>query len=674
MYTGGLGVDVVESPDHHNPSTEASHVIKEVVLVSPGVQPPLPPPISLSVLQLVVSSFRNIKEALASHKGLDAVHLVTHGTEGDISLGGEHITPDNATSFRDAFAAIGRSLNTSGELLLYGCNIAQGEQGLKLLQVIHGMAGASSVSGASHDVTVSEGNASCELDVTYPPRENVQPSSHLFDLADTGWIGALAMPVNNLPPDPNAIPNTGIPTSTSIPLSVTDTAGANLDVTLTVVSGTLNVIPAIGLTTSAGIGTTSLHLIGTIEDVNDTLATLSYTPTIFFLGNDTLTINTTDTDTADTAPLSTVTIHVFSAPENVLPPVDFVALQNIGGPIPFLINDTTPGANLNVTLSVTSGTLSVLDPMSIATGNGTNNLQLAGPLSDVNNALVTLGYIPNSSSLSDDTLTITTTDTVSTLIANSTATIHFIAVPTSIPSFDFSLPQNFVPPSPFTGGSVFGESDFSPFGPLGFTPQTTSSPFFDPTLSTFGPDVNFPLGLPSGPPPGLVAILPFLGGATNAAPPPAPDTPHNVPTPEGTSGAAGSTAASGTTGQTTTREPLAIKNVNLTKDTPPPGIPIPEIILRLFTGGTLGSHLGDPLQQKAAITVDENMTNTGTSAQARTKVKDNNNFITTTDAYRLQYSFTPNSDTSGRQQKDHGAYIMDQAKQAARVAVNFIRW
>ncbi|MEI7339535.1 putative Ig domain-containing protein [Pectobacterium carotovorum] len=60
-----------------------------------------------------------------THTGYDAIHILSHGNEGQVRLG--NLTLDNATAeARSAdLAKLGTALTQDGDLLLYGCDIAQ---------------------------------------------------------------------------------------------------------------------------------------------------------------------------------------------------------------------------------------------------------------------------------------------------------------------------------------------------------------------------------------------------------------------------------------------------------------------------------------------------------------------------------------------------------------------
>jgi len=65
----------------------------------------------------------------AAYSNLDAIHLLSHGSSGTIDLGLLSLTEANLNDYTDILAQIGTSLSETGDILLYGCNIADGVTG-----------------------------------------------------------------------------------------------------------------------------------------------------------------------------------------------------------------------------------------------------------------------------------------------------------------------------------------------------------------------------------------------------------------------------------------------------------------------------------------------------------------------------------------------------------------
>ncbi|MEC5206748.1 hypothetical protein QF022_001704 [Vogesella perlucida] len=76
------------------------------------------------------SATAQITQILAQYHNLAAVHLLSHGSEGALYLGAETLSAANLAAQQTALAAWGSALSASGDFLLYGCDVAKGDQGM----------------------------------------------------------------------------------------------------------------------------------------------------------------------------------------------------------------------------------------------------------------------------------------------------------------------------------------------------------------------------------------------------------------------------------------------------------------------------------------------------------------------------------------------------------------
>lgn len=97
-----------------------------------------------------------IAQWAATQSGLDAIHILSHGSEGTINLGSNALTEASLASAttQAELAELGRALTTDGDLLLYGCDIAAGN-GTALLAGLAQATGAdvaasTDLTGAAH--------------------------------------------------------------------------------------------------------------------------------------------------------------------------------------------------------------------------------------------------------------------------------------------------------------------------------------------------------------------------------------------------------------------------------------------------------------------------------------------------------------------------------------------
>ncbi|GAB5404685.1 MAG: hypothetical protein Aurels2KO_29160 [Aureliella sp.] len=95
-----------------------------------------------------------ITEALAGRTGIDALHVVSHGSEGEVALGNTRLTAESLSLYADHFAAWNASLSSGADLLIYGCDLASSEDGRDLVNSLAALTNADVA--ASEDLT---GNA-----------------------------------------------------------------------------------------------------------------------------------------------------------------------------------------------------------------------------------------------------------------------------------------------------------------------------------------------------------------------------------------------------------------------------------------------------------------------------------------------------------------------------------
>lgn len=93
-----------------------------------------------------------IAEALSIYtKNLDAVHVISHGNDRGIQLGGTFLDQDQLMSRGDLVSGWGDALSRDADLLLYGCDLAGSTEGKALIDYLAGLTGADVA--ASTDLT-----------------------------------------------------------------------------------------------------------------------------------------------------------------------------------------------------------------------------------------------------------------------------------------------------------------------------------------------------------------------------------------------------------------------------------------------------------------------------------------------------------------------------------------
>ncbi|MEA5540321.1 DUF4347 domain-containing protein [Limnoraphis robusta Tam1] len=82
---------------------------------------------------VILDSNRNgveqITEVLANYDNLDSVQILSHGDSAVLQLGNSSLDNGNIESYENQLQQWGKALSENGDILLYGCNVAEGEQG-----------------------------------------------------------------------------------------------------------------------------------------------------------------------------------------------------------------------------------------------------------------------------------------------------------------------------------------------------------------------------------------------------------------------------------------------------------------------------------------------------------------------------------------------------------------
>jgi VCBS repeat-containing protein len=92
--------------------------------------------------------------ALSGRTGIDAIHVISHGGAGELQLGTGVLNADSmSTQYVDDLAVIRQSLSEQADILVYGCEFAQGETGQAAVDMLADFTGADVQ--ASNDLTGS---------------------------------------------------------------------------------------------------------------------------------------------------------------------------------------------------------------------------------------------------------------------------------------------------------------------------------------------------------------------------------------------------------------------------------------------------------------------------------------------------------------------------------------
>ena len=97
--------------------------------------------IEVVVLDSKQDGLSQIAQWAQTHTGYDAIHIISHGAEGEINLGSLNLDTAAIATRTSDLAALGASLTRDGDVLLYGCNVATGV-GQNFISAISSVTGA----------------------------------------------------------------------------------------------------------------------------------------------------------------------------------------------------------------------------------------------------------------------------------------------------------------------------------------------------------------------------------------------------------------------------------------------------------------------------------------------------------------------------------------------------
>jgi VCBS repeat-containing protein len=109
------------------------------------------PGTEFTVLDASRDGIEQMVSALAGQGGYDSIQIISHGAIGSLTIGSTVLDSSTLGSYVAQLAQIGSALTETGDLLLYGCNVAAGDQGRQFIDTLSQMTGADVA--ASDDAT-----------------------------------------------------------------------------------------------------------------------------------------------------------------------------------------------------------------------------------------------------------------------------------------------------------------------------------------------------------------------------------------------------------------------------------------------------------------------------------------------------------------------------------------
>ncbi|MCV6611937.1 MAG: DUF4347 domain-containing protein, partial [Amphritea sp.] len=241
-----------------------------------------------------------ISDLLKDFKDIQALHLIAHGRDGAMSLGNAELNQQQLRDYQEQLQGWGDSFSEKGDLLIYGCDLASGLKGQQLVNELSTLTRADVA--ASDDLTgQAELGGDWELEYRRGEIEAQLALSAELQLAFQGVL-ADTPGVNDAPaisrfPGPAAIDEDATFSFTgafTITLTDEDAGSGQLRVSLSTNQGsTLTLGSSAGIIGYSGPAA-SLTLFGTLNDLNNSLKSLTLKPPSDFNGLETFTILVND--------------------------------------------------------------------------------------------------------------------------------------------------------------------------------------------------------------------------------------------------------------------------------------------------------------------------------------------------------------------------------------------
>ncbi len=96
----------------------------------------------VGVLPANTNGIQYITDILSSFRAISAIHIISHGAPGQVSLGSAELTVASLENHTDQLRNWALALTADADILIYGCSVAQSDEGQALVDRIAELTGA----------------------------------------------------------------------------------------------------------------------------------------------------------------------------------------------------------------------------------------------------------------------------------------------------------------------------------------------------------------------------------------------------------------------------------------------------------------------------------------------------------------------------------------------------
>ncbi|MEG3910831.1 DUF4347 domain-containing protein, partial [Microcoleus sp. w2-18aC6] len=125
-----------------------SNAQKEIVILDPTVPDSnyiaqgIKPGSATYILENKPDAIEQISTLLAQHTGIETLHIISHGSAGNLYLGTTELNSSNIEHYSQQLQQWRNALSANASIILYGCNVAAGKSGHQFLTQLNQLTGA----------------------------------------------------------------------------------------------------------------------------------------------------------------------------------------------------------------------------------------------------------------------------------------------------------------------------------------------------------------------------------------------------------------------------------------------------------------------------------------------------------------------------------------------------
>ncbi|MEG4081584.1 FG-GAP-like repeat-containing protein, partial [Microcoleus sp. Pol8_D6] len=156
----------------------------EIVILDPTIPDSqhlisgIKPDTATYILKSQPDAVEQITAILAQHRGIETLHIITHGDSGNLYLGTTELNSSNIQNYSHQLQQWRNAFTDNANIILYGCSVAAGDRGHQFLTQLHQLTGANISAN-------SQPTGNCKLGGTWDILQLIPPSSEAPQLALT---------------------------------------------------------------------------------------------------------------------------------------------------------------------------------------------------------------------------------------------------------------------------------------------------------------------------------------------------------------------------------------------------------------------------------------------------------------------------------------------------------